>query len=82
MSCKKTLQGGIHPKELKGFYKLMFNLGVRPLLRKAEKGRSQLSEGKKRLVDLIINGGEFIDSKNLDDIVAMYKKISEVLKDE
>ena len=76
------LQGGIHPKELKGFYKLMFNLGVRPLLRKAEKGRSQLSEGKKRLVDLIKNGGEFVDSKNLDDIVAMYKKISEVLKDE
>ena len=76
------LQGGIHREKLKGFYKMMFNMGVRPLLRKAEKNKSQLSENKQRLVDLIKNGGSFVDRKNLDEIVAMYKKISEAMKEE
>ena len=34
------LQGGMHREKLKGFYKIMFNMVARPILRKAEKGKS------------------------------------------
>ena len=74
------LQGGIHRERLKGFYKMMFKLVVRPVLRKARKGKSELSEYEKQMVDLIKNGGSFVKRENLNDLIAKYRELAEILR--
>ncbi len=73
------LQGGMHREKLKGFYKIMFNLLTRPILRKAEKGSSKLTDEEKQMANLIKNGESFVKPENLNEIVAKYKEISERL---
>ena len=74
------LQGGMHREKLKGFYKIMFNMVARPILRKAEKGKSQLSEQEQNMVDLIKNGGSFVCRENLEELIKKYEEINSVLR--
>lgn len=74
------LQGGMHRERLKGFYKIMFNMVARPVLRKAKKGKSELSEHEKQMVDLIKNGGSFVKRENLEELIAKYKELNNLLK--
>lgn len=74
------LQGGLQREKLKGFYKIMFSMVARPILRKAEKGKSQLTEHESRMVCLIKNGGSFVDAKNLTEIINKYEEINNLLK--
>ena len=74
------LQGGMHREKLKGFYKIMFNMVARPILRKAEKGKSQLSKQEQYMVDLIKNGGSFVKRENLEELIAKYRELTEILR--
>ncbi len=77
------LQGGMHRERLKGFYKIMFNMVARPILRKAEKGKkgkSQLTEQEQYMVDLIKNGGSFVCRENLEELIKKYEEINSVLR--
>ena len=74
------LQGGLHREKLKGFYKIMFKMVANPILRKAEKGKSQLSEHEQYMVDLIKNGGSFVKRENLEELIKKYKEINSILK--
>ncbi|MBO7572160.1 MAG: hypothetical protein J6T48_08410 [Bacteroidales bacterium] len=74
------LQGGLHRERLKGFYKIMFKMVANPILRKAEKGKSQLSEHEQYTVDLIKNGGSFVKHENLEELIKKYKEINSILK--
>jgi len=74
------LQGGMHREKLRGFYKIMFHILSRSILRKAEKGKSKLDENEKLMVDLIKNGGSFVETKNLDMLVEKYKEVEEILR--
>ena len=74
------LQGGIHRERLKGFYKMMFKLVANPILRKADKDKSQLTENDLQMVNLIKNGGSFVKPENLDEIVKKYEEISNLMK--
>lgn len=74
------LQGGMHRERLKGFYKIMFNMVARPILRKAEKGKSQLTEQEQYMVDLIKNGGSFVCRENLKELIKKYEEINSVLR--
>jgi len=74
------LQGGMHREKLKGFYKIMFNMVARPILRKAEKGKSQLSKQEQYMVDLIKNGGSFVCRENLEELIKKYEEINSVLR--
>ena len=74
------LQGGMHRERLKGFYKIMFNMVARPILRKAEKGKSQLTERETQMVSLIKNGGSFVSRDNLNELIKKYQEINSMLK--
>lgn len=74
------LQGGIHREKLRGFYKMMFKMVANPILRKADKGKSQLSEEEQQMISLIKNGGSFVSRDNLNEIVKKYKEINSLLK--
>ena len=74
------LQGGLHREKLKGFYKMMFKLVARPILRKAEKGKSQLSEHEQQMVSLIKNGGSFVCRENLEDLIKKYEEVNSMLR--
>ena len=74
------LQGGLHREKLKGFYKMMFKLVARPILRKVEKGKSQLSEHEQQMVSLIKNGGSFVCRENLEDLIKKYEEVNSMLK--
>jgi len=74
------LQGGLHRERLKGFYKLMFRMVSRPILRKAEKGKSQLSENEQQMVSLIKNGGSFVSRENLEELIKKYEETKAMLK--
>lgn len=74
------LRGGMHREKLKGFYKIMFKMVARPLLRKAEKGKSQLTESERNMVDLIKNGGSFVSRDNLSELIQKYHDINSILK--
>lgn len=74
------LQGGLHRERLKGFYKMMFKLVARPILRKVAKGKGQLSDVDKQMVQLVKNGGSFVCRENLEELIKKYKEINSVLK--
>ena len=74
------LQGGMHREKLKGFYKMMFKMVASPILRKAEKGKSQLTEHEQQMVALIKNGGSFVKRENLNDLIAKYREINSIMK--
>jgi hypothetical protein len=74
------LQGGLHRERLKGFYKIMFNMVANPILRKAKKGKAQLSEQEQYMLDLIKNGGSFVSRENLEELIKKYEEINSVLK--
>ena len=74
------LQGGIHREKLKGFYKFMFKMVANPILRKAGKGKSQLSEHEQQMVSLIKNGGSFVCRENLEALIRKYEEISKIMK--
>jgi hypothetical protein len=74
------LQGGLHREKLKGFYKMMFKMVANPILRKAEKGKSQLTEHEKQMVSLIKNGGSFVSRENLEELIKKYEEVNSMLK--
>ncbi len=74
------LQGGLHREKLKGFYKMMFKMVANPILRKAKKGKTQLSEQEQYMLDLIKNGGTFVKRENLEELIAKYREIAEILR--
>lgn len=74
------LQGGLHREKHKGFYKMMFKMVANPILRKAKKGKTQLSEQEQYMLDLIKNGGTFVCRENLEELIAKYREIAEILR--
>ncbi|MCF0206448.1 MAG: hypothetical protein HUK15_03370 [Bacteroidales bacterium] len=72
------VQGGLHRERHKGFYKFMFKMLTNPILKKAKKGMSQLSDEDKQKISLIKNGCSFVSEDKLTDIVAKYHEMQEV----
>lgn len=68
-----VLQGGFDINKLKGIYKLMMKLMVKKL-KKDYEGRTDLSEGEKAIVDMLYNGGNYVNEKHLADVLEWYDK--------
>ncbi|MBQ2729586.1 MAG: hypothetical protein IJF69_02295 [Clostridia bacterium] len=66
-----VLQGGFDMNKLSGIYKLMMKLMVKKL-KKDYEGRNDLSEGEKAIVDMLYNGGNYVDEKHLSTVLEWY----------
>ncbi len=72
-----VLQGGFEINKLRGIYKLMMKLMVKKL-KKDYEGRTDLSEGEKAIVDMLYNGGNYVNEKNLVEIYEWYNDRGEL----
>jgi len=66
-----VLQGGFDMNKLSGIYKLMMKLMVKKL-KKDYEGRTDLSEGEKAIVDMLYNGGNYVNEKYLENVLEWY----------
>ncbi|MBQ4066197.1 MAG: hypothetical protein IJD22_01010 [Clostridia bacterium] len=66
-----VLQGGFDMNKLKGIYKFMMKLMVKKL-KKDYDGRTDLSEGEEAIVDMLYNGGSYVNEKHLDKVLEWY----------
>lgn len=66
-----TVQGGMDHKKLKGFYKFMIHALTKILTSKAQK-----TEEEKAMLSLLQKGGDFVDKKNLKELLDWYQNIA------
>ena len=63
-----TMQGGMDHSKLKGLYKFMINMLVKVL-----SGKKDKSQGESAMLKMIIDGGDFVNEKNLSDVYRWFK---------
>lgn len=68
-----VLQGGFDINKLSGIYKLMMKLMVKKL-KGDYAGRTDLSEGEEAIVDMLYNGGNYVNEKHLAGVIDWYNK--------
>lgn len=64
-----TLQGGMDYAKLKGINKLMIDMLVKSL-----KKKNSIDPGEKAMLTLVEQGGNFVNKKNLADVLRWYEK--------
>lgn len=68
-----VLQGGFDMNKLSGMYKFMMKLMVKKL-KKDYEGRTDLSEGEEAIVDMLYNGGNYVNEKHLSGVLQWYNE--------
>lgn len=63
-----TVQGGMDHSKLKGLYKFMIKVLI-----KALSGKQNKSQGESAMLKMIIDGGDFVNEKNLSDVYRWFK---------
>ena len=66
-----VLQGGFDMNRLRGMNKLMMKLMVKKL-KKDYADKKDLSDGEKAIVDMLYNGGNYVDEKHLGSVLEWY----------
>lgn len=64
-----TLQGGLDRARLRGFNRVLI-----ALLTRALSGNKNLSEGQRRMRDLLSSGGDFVREENLDPLLRLLQQ--------
>ncbi|MBQ7338406.1 MAG: hypothetical protein IJW40_08145 [Clostridia bacterium] len=60
-----TLQGGMDHQKLKGIYKFMISM-----LTKAISSKQQRTDDEEKMLQLLVDGGDFVDRAHLQDVIA------------
>ncbi len=69
-----VLQGGFDMNKLSGMYKFMMKLMVKKL-KKDYDGRKDLTEGEEAIVDMLYNGGNYVNEKHLGSVLEWYNRL-------
>ncbi len=65
-----TVQGGMDNDKLRGMNKFMIKMLTKSMSAKAER-----SDDENRMLDLIINGGDYVSEDNLSDVLNWWKNL-------